>query len=126
MPVISDSLKGAPGKKSTSSLSNAKVFLGEVLTQFWVIPVIAHEINERRYGKRRFLAAREEGSEGIDRAVGRNEGRGRETLSDEDGDEGELLDRCEGNEGGTIEGDAGTELFSEGNVEGCACGSYRS
>jgi hypothetical protein len=64
------------------------------------------------------LASREKGRKGIDRTVACNEGRGRKALSDEDEEKGELLRSCEGYGGGTSEGVAGAEFFSESEIEG--------
>jgi hypothetical protein len=117
LPVVSDSLKSAPGKKGTGGFSNAKMFFGEVLAQFRVVPVITHQIDERRYGERRLLASREKRRKCIDGAVRRNKGRRGKALPDKDGDKGKLLCGCEGDGGSTGEGDASAALFSESDVE---------
>ena len=64
------------------------------------------------------MAAREKGRKGIDRTVGRNEGRGREAFPDEDEKKDELFRSCEGDGGGTTEGVAGAEFFSDRKSEG--------
>lgn len=95
--------------------------------QHRIIPLPPHQRNKRSEGKRRLVRAGEYRREGIDGAVGRDDGGGGERLAEEDGEEGELFEGGDGGGDGVREGGAGVGAAAEeGVVEdgaGEACGS---
>jgi hypothetical protein len=118
LPVIRNALESAPGEKGTSSLCDTKAFLGKVFSEFRVVPVIAHEIDERCDREGSIFAPWEKRGEGIDRTVRCDKRRRGETLSDGDRHKGELL--CGGDDSirCAVEGNARAEFFPESDVEG--------
>jgi hypothetical protein len=126
LPVVRDTLKSAPGENGTSGLWDAKVFLGKVISEFGVAPVITHELDEGCNGEGSFFAPGEKRGEGVDWTVSCDESRGCETLSNVDRHKGELLRSCKGCIRGPVECDSGKEFLSESEVEDWPYDAYRS